>query len=106
MINKVTQLEIVIEKLQSNIRMIKENYSITIEDNTAQQNIKLNNVMKVLAIITTIYAPFDIVASLFGMNIKVPFQDQESLWPFFGILMGLFVLFLCQLYLFKRLNWF
>lgn len=106
MINKVTQLEIVIEKLQSNIRMIKENYSITIEDNTAQQNIKLNNVMKVLAIITTIYAPFDIVASLFGMNIRVPFQDQESLWPFFGILMGLFVLFLCQLYLFKRLNWF
>lgn len=106
MISKVTQLEIVIEKLQNILRMIKENYSITIEDNTAQQNIKLNMVMKVLAIITTIYAPFDIVASLFGMNIRVPFQDNETLWPFFGLLMVLFILFLGQLLLFKKLKWF
>lgn len=106
MISKVTQLEIVIDKLQGIVRMIKENYLITIEDNTHMQNIKLNMVMKVLAIITTIYAPFDIVAALFGMNVRVPFQDSETLWPFFGILAVLIIIFFCQLILFKRLNWF
>lgn len=106
MINKVIQLEIVIEKLQNIVRMIKENYSITIEDNTAQQNTKLNMVMKVLAIITTVYAPFDIVASLFGMNIPVPFQNNKTLWPFFGIIAILFVILLIQLAIFKKLKWF
>ena len=86
--------------------MIKENNSITKEDYTPQQNTKLNMVMKVLGIITTIYAPFDIVTSLFGMNIRVPFQDNETLWPFFGLLMILFILFLGQLFLFKKLKWF
>lgn len=106
MISKVTQLEIVIDKLQSIVRMIKENYLITIEDNTHMQNIKLNMVMKVLAIITTIYAPFDIVAALFGMNVPIPFEHSESLWPFFGIIGFLILIFIIQLVLFKRLGWF
>jgi Mg2+ and Co2+ transporter CorA len=106
MISKVTQLEIVIDKLQSIVRMIKENYLITIEDNTHMQNIKLNMVMKVLAIITTIYAPFDIVAALFGMNVPIPFQHSESLWPFFGIIGFLILIFIIQMVLFKRLGWF
>ena len=40
MISKVVQLEIVFGKLQNTIKMIKENYSIIIEDNTEKQNIK------------------------------------------------------------------
>ena len=106
MINKVTQLEIVIAKLQSIVRMIKENYLINIEDKTHAQNIQLNMVMKVLAIITTIYAPFDVVAALFGMNVPVPFQDTESLWPFYGIVFFLMIVFIGQLILFKLLKWY
>lgn len=104
-ISKVTQLEIVFEKLENTIRMIKENYSIIIEDNTEKQNIKLNSVMKVLAIITTIYAPLNVIPNLFGMNVQVPWQDTESLWPFFGILMTAISLVIVELFIFKKLKW-
>jgi Mg2+ and Co2+ transporter CorA len=104
-ISKVTQLEIVFEKLENTIRMIKENYSIIIEDNTEKQNIKLNSVMKVLAIITTIYAPLNIIPNLFGMNVKVPWQDVETTWPFFGILMFSLGLVIVELFVFKKLKW-
>lgn len=106
MISKVMQLEITLEKLQNMVRMIKENYSIIIEDNTEKQNIKLNMVMKVLAIITAIYAPFNIIPSIWGMNITIPFQEDKTLWPFFGIVFFLIFLFFGQLVLFKKLNWF
>ncbi len=85
--------------------MIKENYSIIIEDNTEKQNIKLNNVMKVLAIITTIYAPMNIIPNIFGMNVKVPWQSTESLWPFFGIISVSIFLVFVELIIFKRLKW-
>jgi hypothetical protein len=106
MISKVTQLEITFEKLQNILRMIKENYSIIIEDNTEKQNVKLSSVMKVLAIITTVYAPFNIIPGIWGMNVKVPFMDAESLWPFFGIMMFLICLMIAQLLVFKKLKWF
>jgi Mg2+ and Co2+ transporter CorA len=104
-ISKVTQLEIVFEKLENTIRMIKENYSIIIEDNTEKQNIKLNSVMKVLAIITTIYAPLNVIPNLFGMNVQVPWQNTESLWPFFGIFMTAISLVIIELFIFKKLKW-
>lgn len=106
MISKVTYLEILIEKLQSTMEMIKENYSIIIEDNTEKQNVKLNTIMKVLAIITTIYAPFNIIPGLWGMNVKVPWRDEDSLWPFFGMIMVLCLILFIQLAFFKKLKWF
>jgi hypothetical protein len=106
MIAKVTQLEIVFEKLENILRMIKENYSIIIEDNTEKQNVRLNTIMKVLAIMTTIYAPFNIIPGFFGMNVLVPWKDAESLWPFFGIILFCCLLMFLQLLFFKKLKWF
>ncbi len=105
MISKVTHLEITFEKLENTIRMIKENYSIIIEDNTEKQNIKLNSVMKVLAIISTLYVPLNLLPNIFGMNVKLPMQDVDNYWPFFGILGIAISLVVILLLIFKKLKW-
>jgi Mg2+ and Co2+ transporter CorA len=105
MISKVTQLEITFEKLENTIRMIKENYSIIIEDNTEKQNIKLNFVMKVLAMVSTLYIPLNLLPNIFGMNVKLPFQDYDNYWPFFGILGLAIMLVIIIFFAFKKLKW-
>ena len=52
------------------------------------------------------YAPFNIIPSLWGMNIRVPWVDEPSLWPFFGIIMFLISLMIIELVIFKKLKWF
>ncbi len=105
MISKVTQLEITFEKLENTIRMIKENYSIIIEDNTEKQNIKLNFVMKVLAMVSTLYIPLNLLPNIFGMNVKLPFQDYDNYWPFFGILGLAIALVIIIFFAFKKMKW-
>jgi Mg2+ and Co2+ transporter CorA len=105
MISKVTQLEITFEKLENTIRMIKENYSIIIEDNTEKQNIKLNFVMKVLAMVSTLYIPLNLLPNIFGMNVKLPFQEYDNYWPFFGILSLAILLVIIIFFAFKKLKW-
>jgi Mg2+ and Co2+ transporter CorA len=108
MISKVTQLELTFEKMEKFLSMIKENYHIIIEDNTEKENIKLNHVIKLLTILTTIYAPMNIIPGLFGMNVKVPWQgdDNKTTLPFGIIVLVLAILLIVQLYVFRRLKWF
>lgn len=107
MISKITQIELTFDTLEDFLKMIKENYLIIIEDNTEKENVKLNYVMKVLTILTTIYAPMNIIPGLFGMNVKVPWVGSEvdSTDPFIYICVLLLFLILIQLYAFKKLKW-
>jgi Mg2+ and Co2+ transporter CorA len=108
MISKITQIELQFDTLENFLKMIKENYHIIIEDNTEKQNVKLNNVMKVLTVLTTIYAPMNIVLGLFGMNVKVPWEgtDFKTINPFIGICGLLMFIILIQLWIFRKLKWF
>jgi len=107
MISKITQIDLTFETLENFLKMIKENYLIIIEDNTEKENVKLNYVMKVLTILTTIYAPMNIIPGLFGMNVKVPWvgTETDSLNPFVYICVLLLLFILIQLFVFKRLKW-
>lgn len=108
MISKITQIELTFETLENFLKMIKENYHIIIEDKTEKENVKLNNVMKILTILTTIYAPMNIIPGLFGMNIKVPgvSTEVENLVPFISICLSLLLLIIVQMFAFKKLKWF
>lgn len=107
MISKITQIELTFDTLENFLKMIKENYLIIIEDNTEKENVKLNYVMKVLTILTTIYAPMNIIPGLFGMNVKVPFVGSEvdSTNPFVYICFVLILLIFAQLFVFHKLKW-
>ena len=49
-------------------------------------NLKQNRIIKVLTIISVLFAPATLVASIFGMNFKIPMGDSY-LGFFFGLLM-------------------
>jgi magnesium transporter len=68
-------------------------------------NLKTNEVMKVLAIVTCLLAPATVIGGIFGMNFEViPYAHQQ--WGFF-LAVGLMLLIpIVMLWIFKRRGWF
>lgn len=68
-------------------------------------NLKLNEIMKFLAIVTTLLAPATVIGGIFGMNFdRIPYlHHQNGFW----IATGLMIIFpLLMLYYFKRKDWY
>ena len=71
----------------------------------AMQNNRLNQVMKVLTVITTIFMPLSVLAGLYGMNVQLPHMPGGAagqFWWVFGIMLltsGV------MLWLFRRMDW-
>lgn len=68
-------------------------------------NLKLNEVMKVMAIVTCLLAPATVIGGIFGMNFDIiPYSHHE--WGFY-FAMGIMLLVpLIMLYIFRRRGWF
>jgi len=71
----------------------------------SQVNLKMNEVMKVMAIVTCLLAPAAVIGGIFGMNFDViPYAHQ--VWGFY-ITVGLMLIIpLIMLYVFKKRGWF
>jgi magnesium transporter len=68
-------------------------------------NNKMNEVMKVLTIIATIFIPLTFIAGVYGMNFE---NMPELTWGFgyYGIMLFMFLIASFMLYFFKRKKWF
>lgn len=67
-------------------------------------NNKMNEIMKVLALISTIFLPMTLVAGIYGMN----FEDMPELkaaWGYPAAMSLMLVIGASMLWLFKRRNW-
>lgn len=71
----------------------------------SNMNLKLNEVMKVMAIVTCLLAPATVIGGIFGMNFdRIPLLHDQ--WGFY-ISVGLMLLFpLWMILIFKRRGWF
>ncbi len=68
-------------------------------------NLKLNEVMKVMAIVTCLLAPATVIGGIFGMNFDViPYAHRE--WGFYFAVGGMFLVPLWMLWVFKKRGWF
>jgi len=66
---------------------------------------RMNEVMKVLTIIATIFIPLTFIAGIYGMN----FQNMPELgwrWGYFAVLLVMVVIGISMLVYFKRKRWF
>ncbi len=87
---------------------ILENHKETIdalqETNESSISFRLNDIMKTLTIISVIFLPLTLVASIFGMNIAVmPFSDHpQGFWIIMATMLGLSLL---MLFYFKYKKW-
>ena len=66
---------------------------------------RLNEVMKVLTIIATIFMPLLFIAGVYGMNFKY-IPELELHWSYFGILGIMLVVVLLLFIYFKKMKWF
>jgi len=65
---------------------------------------QMNQVMKVLTIISTIFIPPTLIAGIYGMN----FQNMPELqfwWGYFAVLGIIFIMMIVMLFFFKRKKW-
>ncbi|MCE3282654.1 MAG: corA [Chitinophagaceae bacterium] len=68
-------------------------------------NLKTNEVMKVIAIVTCLLAPATVIGGIFGMNFDViPYAHQE--WGFFLAVGLMLVVPLIMLWVFRHRGWF
>lgn len=68
-------------------------------------NLKLNEVMKVMAIVTCLLAPATVIGGVFGMNFDIiPYAHQN--WGFYLAVGVMLVIPLLMLWIFKRRGWF
>lgn len=66
---------------------------------------RLNEVMKVLTIIATIFMPLTFIAGIYGMNFKY-MPELDMRWGYFGVLGVMLAIALLMLRYFKKKNWF
>jgi magnesium transporter len=68
-------------------------------------NLRMNEVMKVMAIVTCLMAPATVIGGIFGMNFQsIPYlHNQHGFW----IAVSLMLLIpLLMIYIFKKRGWF
>ncbi|MVT07128.1 magnesium/cobalt transporter CorA [Chitinophaga tropicalis] len=88
---------------------LSENYRDVVnnlqDQYNTQINLKMNEIMKVLAVVTTLMAPLTFVAGIYGMNFdNMPEIHTQN--GYFITLAVMFVMLVGMIYLFKRRNWF
>ncbi len=91
---------IVIETVESYMEMI----SNLIELFLSIGNNKLNEVMKILTIISTIFIPLTFLAGVYGMNFKY-MPETDWRWGYFVILAIMLMLGAGMVYYFRRKKW-
>jgi len=69
------------------------------------QSHKMNQVMKTLTVVSTIFIPLTFIAGIYGMN----FENMPELgwqYGYYGVWGIIFIIFIGMLIFFKRKNWF
>ena len=68
-------------------------------------NLKMNEVMKVMAIVTCLLAPATVIGGVFGMNFEtIPWLHNQ--YGFFGAVIVMLFIPLWMLYMFRKRGWF
>ncbi len=64
---------------------------------------KTNEIMKILTFFSTIVLPLTFITGLYGMNVRLPFAEQED--AFFGIIFIMILMAILMFIYFKKRNW-
>ena len=92
-----------IEKIWSSLEEQKEVVDGLNEANLALVNTLTNDVVRVLTVITVIFLPLTLIASLYGMNVSLPFMESEYAFEFVvGFMLALLTL---MVIFFRKKHW-
>lgn len=83
---------------------LREELQVSQDELNSAANERLNQRMYVLAIVSAVFMPLGFVAGVFGMNVKVP--HQENPWGFIAVSLVMLGLAIGVLMWMKRRGWF
>ena len=90
-----------IQRLNSNVIHLRDYVTQVREAYQAQQDIKLNNIMKLFTVITTIFMPLTLIVGWYGMNFA-HMPELKSIYGYPSVIgLSLIVVAVCLVY-FKR----
>ncbi len=92
------------ERLASRVLVLKDLISQVRGTYQAQEDLKLNQIMKIFTVITSIFLPLTVITSWYGMNLKMPEFQLEYGYPL--VISGILVVVLSTIALFKKKKWF
>lgn len=99
MMNTLGHLERMLSRAHSN-------YLAQLSIDSITQGTRANKVLSQITILASIIVPLNVVTGLFGMNVHVPWADDNSLTAFFSILGGLLLFIFFALTFAKRMRYF
>lgn len=70
----------------------QSNYLATLRISKFSQDVKTNQLLGKITLVASVGIPLQLIGSLWGTNVFVPMQNEDSLGPFFGIV-GFIVVF-------------
>ena len=73
------------QKAQDLIMLSNESYNHLVDNALNINSDKLNNSMRGLATISTLFIPFTVVSGMFGMNVEIPMAQHKNLAPFLAL---------------------
>ena len=69
-------------------------------------NLKMNEVMKVMAIVTCLLAPATVIGGIFGMNFDENVSFFHESWGFYTAVFLMIAIPIVMLWIFQRRGWF
>lgn len=69
-------------------------------------NLKMNEVMKVMAIVTCLLAPATVIGGIFGMNFDANVNFFHQPWGFYSAIFFMLAIPIAMLWIFKKRGWF
>ncbi len=68
-------------------------------------NIEQNKIVKIFTVASVLFLPATLVASIYGMNVTLPGQNLEGMWPFWIALIAMFAVSGAVLWFFRIRKW-
>ena len=84
--SKVLEMDQMMDRASDDIDIAIDKYSqhVDIELTDAQKNV--NEIMMIFSLVAIAVIPPQVIGGIMGMNVQVPGQNIESLWPFWFII--------------------
>ncbi len=92
------------DRLYDKVKGLREYVSEIREAYQAEVDIRLNNIMKILTIVTIIFMPLTLIVGWYGMNLQMPEYGSAAAYPLV-IVISVLIIVLSVLF-FKRQKWF
>jgi magnesium transporter len=87
------------------VETFRDTVSGTLDIYLSSLSNQMNEVMKVLTIIATLFIPLTFIVGLYGMNFRY-MPELEWRWGYFGVLGVMGVIVIAMVLYFRRKNWF